>query len=130
MAVPLFDTNTPLAPLRPDLNAKAVEVLDAGRYILGPEVAAFEEEFAAHLATPHATPANSPLTSLVYSARGTDAHTVFVDGEIVVRAGRLARGDAVDGVLAATRTRARDLIDKAGLRERLAPRWTHEGGMR
>jgi dTDP-4-amino-4,6-dideoxygalactose transaminase len=66
MAVPLFDTNTPLAPLRADLNAKAAEVLDAGRYILGPEVSAFEEEFAAHLASPHA----------VGVANGTDALTI------------------------------------------------------
>src|SRR5215207_5249847 len=38
MAVPLFDTKTPLAPLREALNAKAAEVLDAGRYILGPAI--------------------------------------------------------------------------------------------
>src|SRR5215210_4582570 len=63
MSVPLFDTKTPLAPLRDALHAKAVEVLDAGRYILGPEVTAFEEELAAHLATPHA----------IGVANGTDA---------------------------------------------------------
>ena len=49
MTVPLFDTKTPLAPLREALDAKAAEVLDAGRYILGPEVAAFEAELAAYL---------------------------------------------------------------------------------
>ena len=69
MAVPLFDTNTPLAPLRADLNAKAAEVLDAGRYILGPEVSAFEEEFAAHLASPHAIGVANGTDALVLALR-------------------------------------------------------------
>jgi dTDP-4-amino-4,6-dideoxygalactose transaminase len=63
MAVPLFDTKTPLAPLRDALNAKAAEVLEAGRYILGPEVAAFERELAERLGTSH----------VLGVANGTDA---------------------------------------------------------
>jgi dTDP-3-amino-3,4,6-trideoxy-alpha-D-glucose transaminase len=63
MAVPLFDTRTPLAPLRDALHAKCAEVLDAGRFILGPEVAAFEAELAGYLGTP----------SVVGVANGTDA---------------------------------------------------------
>ena len=63
MAVPLFDTRTPLAPLRAALHAKLGEVLDAGRYILGPEVAAFERELAAYLGAP----------SVIGVANGTDA---------------------------------------------------------
>src|SRR6476659_8584826 len=66
MPVPLFDTSTPLAPLRDRLNAKAVEVLDRGKYILGPEVAAFEAEFADYLGTTHA----------IGVANGTDALTL------------------------------------------------------
>ena len=46
---PSSTPRTPLAPLRERLHAKLAEVLDAGRYILGPEVAAFEAEFAAYL---------------------------------------------------------------------------------
>jgi hypothetical protein len=52
MAVPLFDTSTPLAPLRDALHSRLAEVLDAGRYILGPEVAAFERELAGYLGVP------------------------------------------------------------------------------
>jgi dTDP-3-amino-3,4,6-trideoxy-alpha-D-glucose transaminase len=63
MAVPLFDTATPLAPLRSALHAKLAEVLDAGRYILGPEVEAFERELAGYLGTP----------SVIGVANGTDA---------------------------------------------------------
>ncbi len=43
MAVPLFDTATPLAPLRDELRAAVARVLDSEHYILGPEVAAFEQ---------------------------------------------------------------------------------------
>jgi len=36
MPVPLFDTDTPLEPLRPRLNERAVAVLDAGgKYLAG-----------------------------------------------------------------------------------------------
>src|SRR5215217_4767935 len=69
MAVPLFDTKTPLAPLREALHAKAAEVLDAGRYILGPEVAAFESELADHLGTPHAIGVANGTDALVLALR-------------------------------------------------------------
>jgi dTDP-4-amino-4,6-dideoxygalactose transaminase len=64
--VPLFDTATPLAPLRAELDAKLAEVLDARAFILGPEVAAFERELAAYLGAGHA----------VGVANGTDAITL------------------------------------------------------
>jgi dTDP-4-amino-4,6-dideoxygalactose transaminase len=69
MPVPLFDTKPPLAPLREALHAKAAEVLDAGRYILGPEVTAFESEFAASLATPHAIGVANGTDALVLALR-------------------------------------------------------------
>jgi dTDP-4-amino-4,6-dideoxygalactose transaminase len=69
MAVPLFDTRTPLAPLREALHAKAAEVLDAGRYILGPEVAAFEQELASHLGAPHAIGVANGTDALVIALR-------------------------------------------------------------
>src|SRR4051794_8196860 len=63
MTVPLFDISTPLAPLREALHAKLAETFDAGAYILGPEVAGFERDFAAFLGTAH----------VVGVANGTDA---------------------------------------------------------
>src|SRR5919202_4894643 len=66
MPVPLFDTATPLEPLRERLHARVHEVMDGGRFILGPEVAAFEEEFASWLGTRHA----------IGVANGTDALTL------------------------------------------------------
>jgi dTDP-4-amino-4,6-dideoxygalactose transaminase len=66
MSVPLFDPVTPLAPLRPRLEEAVLDVLDDGRFILGPNVAAFEQEFAAWLGARHA----------IGVANGTEAITI------------------------------------------------------
>jgi dTDP-4-amino-4,6-dideoxygalactose transaminase len=66
LPVPLFDTRTPLAPLRADIDAAVARVIDGGQFILGQEVAAFEEEFAAYCGAAHA----------VGVANGTDALTI------------------------------------------------------
>jgi dTDP-3-amino-3,4,6-trideoxy-alpha-D-glucose transaminase len=66
MGVPLFDTSTPLAGLRQELRAAIERVLDSERYILGPEVSAFEQEFAAYCGAGHA----------VGVANGTEAITI------------------------------------------------------
>jgi dTDP-4-amino-4,6-dideoxygalactose transaminase len=79
MAVPLFDTSTPLAALRDELRAAIDRVLDSERYILGPEVNAFEQEFAAYCGAGHA----------VGVANGTDAIT------IALRAMGVGPGDEV-----------------------------------
>jgi dTDP-3-amino-3,4,6-trideoxy-alpha-D-glucose transaminase len=79
MPVPLFDTRTPLAPLRAEIDATIAEVLDRGTFILGPEVAAFERELAAYLGVEHA----------VGVANGTDAIT------LALRAMGVGPGDEV-----------------------------------
>ncbi|HYF27235.1 MAG TPA: aminotransferase class I/II-fold pyridoxal phosphate-dependent enzyme, partial [Baekduia sp.] len=66
MPVPLFDPHTPLAGLRPELDAAIGRVLDRGVFVLGPEVEAFEQEFAAYLGCGHA----------VGVANGTEAISV------------------------------------------------------
>ena len=66
MPVPLFDTATPLAPLRAQIDAAIADVVDDRRFILGPQVAAFEEEFAGLCGTRHA----------IGVANGTDALTI------------------------------------------------------
>jgi dTDP-4-amino-4,6-dideoxygalactose transaminase len=63
MAVPLFDTSTPLAPIEAEIRAKVNEIIDSKRFIFGPEVEAFEREFADYIGTKHA----------VGVANGTDA---------------------------------------------------------
>jgi dTDP-4-amino-4,6-dideoxygalactose transaminase len=79
MAVPLFDTTTPLAPLRDDISAAIAGVVEDGRFILGPNVAAFESEFAAYCGAGHA----------VGVANGTDAIT------LALRALGIGEGDDV-----------------------------------
>jgi dTDP-3-amino-3,4,6-trideoxy-alpha-D-glucose transaminase len=79
MGVALFDTSTPLAPLRDELRAAIERVLESERYILGPEVAAFEREFADYCGCAHA----------VGVANGTDAIT------IALRAMGVGPGDEV-----------------------------------
>jgi dTDP-4-amino-4,6-dideoxygalactose transaminase len=69
MAVPLFDTKTPVAPLRAELDAKIAEVIDRGAFILGPEVAAFESEFAAYLGAGHAAGVANGTDALVLALR-------------------------------------------------------------
>jgi dTDP-3-amino-3,4,6-trideoxy-alpha-D-glucose transaminase len=79
MAVPLFDTSTPLAGLRNELRAAIDRVLDSQQYILGPEVSAFESEFAAYCGSGHG----------IGVANGTDAIT------IALRAMGVGPGDEV-----------------------------------
>ena len=69
MAVPLFDTKTPVAPLRAEIDAKIAEVVDRGAFILGPEVAAFETEFAAYLGARHAAGVANGTDALVLALR-------------------------------------------------------------
>jgi len=79
MSVPLFDTGTVLEPLREELREAVARVLDSERYILGPEVQAFEQEFAAWCGTGHA----------IGVANGTEALT------IALRAMGVGPGDEV-----------------------------------
>jgi dTDP-4-amino-4,6-dideoxygalactose transaminase len=66
VAVSLFDTASPLAPLREVIRERVAAVLDAGVFVLGPEVQAFERELADYLGARH----------VVGVANGTDAITI------------------------------------------------------
>jgi dTDP-4-amino-4,6-dideoxygalactose transaminase len=77
--ISLFDTRTPLAPLREEILARVTGVVEDGRYILGPEVQAFEQEFAEYLGVRH----------VVGVGNGTDAIT------IALRAMGIQPGDEV-----------------------------------
>jgi dTDP-4-amino-4,6-dideoxygalactose transaminase len=79
VGVPLFDTSTPLISLREELRRAIDGVLESERYILGPEVSAFEREFAEYCGATHA----------VGVANGTDAIT------IALRAMGVGAGDEV-----------------------------------
>jgi 5-methylthioadenosine/S-adenosylhomocysteine deaminase len=75
------------------------------------------------LNTPHSAPATNPIASLVYSARGTDARTVFVNGREVVRDGRLTSFADAERVLRDARKRAQEIVAKAGIAARTKSPW-------
>jgi dTDP-4-amino-4,6-dideoxygalactose transaminase len=79
MTISLFDTDTPLAPLLPAIKERVAATIDNRRYVLGPEVQAFEHELAAYLDVRH----------VVGVANGTDAIT------IALRAMGVSAGDEV-----------------------------------
>jgi dTDP-3-amino-3,4,6-trideoxy-alpha-D-glucose transaminase len=64
--IPLFDMNAQLAELRPEIERRMSEVIESGRFIGGPEVEAFEHEFAAYLGVEH----------VIGVGNGTDALTI------------------------------------------------------
>ena len=77
--IALNDLSRHHAPLRAELDAAIARVHDRGHYILGPEVEAFEREFAAYCG----------VASCIAVANGTDAL------ELAVRALDLEAGDEV-----------------------------------
>lgn len=64
--MPLFDPGSALEPLRDELRDAVERVLDSGVFVLGPELRAFEQEFAAYLGVRH----------LIGVGNGTDALTL------------------------------------------------------
>ena len=68
MAVALFDTSSPLASLREELRAAIERVLDSERYILGPEVSAFEREFADYCGAAHGVGVANGVTFMVFAS--------------------------------------------------------------
>ena len=79
--IPLVDVKAQYAPLIPELKERFGEVLESGQFILGPNVAAFEEEAAAYLGVP----------ATVGVANGTDAIVLVArrDGDRARRRGDL-----------------------------------------
>jgi 5-methylthioadenosine/S-adenosylhomocysteine deaminase len=76
-----------------------------------------------NLDTPHSSPATNPIASLVFSARGPDAHTAFVNGREVIRDHRLTTFADVQSVFAGARARAQEIVTKAGLSDRAKSAW-------
>jgi dTDP-4-amino-4,6-dideoxygalactose transaminase len=64
LRVPLLDLQAQYRSLKPRIDAAVIRVLESGRYVLGPEVAAFEEEFAAFCGTRHAIGVNTGTSAL------------------------------------------------------------------
>lgn len=97
--VPFYDLAAQTAELRPALDAAIAAVLDHGRYIKGPEVAAFEREFAAYCGVAFCTGCSNG-TSALHTALEAAAispgaevivpsHTFIATAESVLHAGAI-----------------------------------------
>jgi dTDP-4-amino-4,6-dideoxygalactose transaminase len=97
MSVPLFDTETPLAPLRPAIVAQIAEVVQRGHFVLGPEVEAFERELASYLGVRHVVGVGNGTDAITIALRAmgvspgdeviTPSFTFYATAEAIVNAG-------------------------------------------
>lgn len=64
MQIPFLDVGASYKELKPEIDAAIARVLDSGWYILGPEVEAFEAEYAAYCEAKHAIGVANGLDAL------------------------------------------------------------------
>ena len=72
MGIPFLDLHAGYAELRTEIDAAIARVLDSGWYILGPEVEAFEAEFAGYCQADHAIGLANGLDALHLALRAMD----------------------------------------------------------
>ena len=72
MKVPLLDLACQKEPLHPDIMAAMTRVVRSGRFILGPEVQAFEEAVAQYCGVPHAIGVSSGTDALLAALMALD----------------------------------------------------------
>jgi dTDP-4-amino-4,6-dideoxygalactose transaminase len=104
--VPFVDLRAQYATIRDEINEAIAHVLEGARFILGPEVEAFEHEFAAYCGTRYAVGVSSGSSALLLSllAAGvgpgdeviTTPHTFAATAEAITHAGGLVRFVDVD----------------------------------
>ena len=67
--IPFMDLSAAYHELKPEIDAAMSRVLDSGRYILGPEVEAFESEWASYCEAKHAVGLANGLDALTLALR-------------------------------------------------------------
>jgi len=95
--IPLFAARPAIEALLPEVAARQRAVLDSGSYILGPELEAFEAEFAAYLGVAHCVGVGNGTDALTIALRAlgvgpgdeviVPALTFYATAEAVVNAG-------------------------------------------
>src|ERR1700674_618795 len=83
MKVPFLDLKAAYRELQADLDAAGRRVMESGWYILGPEVEAFEREFAAYCGAAHCVGVGNGLDALHLILR---AHGIGPADEVLVPA--------------------------------------------
>ncbi|MFZ4849483.1 MAG: DegT/DnrJ/EryC1/StrS family aminotransferase [Caldilinea sp.] len=96
-AVPLVDLSAQYAAIGPEIDAAIRSVVERAAFIMGPEVQAFETEFAAFCATRHAVGVASGTAALELTLRAcqigagdeviTSAHTFIATAEAISATG-------------------------------------------
>ncbi|WOO40019.1 DegT/DnrJ/EryC1/StrS family aminotransferase [Rubellicoccus peritrichatus] len=79
--IPALDVGTQLAPHRAEVHEAIGRVLDSGIYVLGPEVEAFEKEFATFCTAEHCVGLNSGTSALHLAMRLFD---IGVGDEVII----------------------------------------------
>ena len=79
--IPFLDLKAPHVELRTEIDAAIARVLDSGWYVLGPEVEAFESEYAALCEARHAVSVANGLDALHLALRAMD---VGAGDEVIV----------------------------------------------
>lgn len=72
MPVPLLDVNAQNSPLNSELQAAFAQVLQHGRFIMGPEMEVFEKEVAAMVGVKHALAVSSGTDALLLALMAID----------------------------------------------------------
>ena len=86
--IPILDLKRQYQTIKPEIDAAVASVLASGRFILGTEVKAFEEEVAAYCNVKHAIGVASGTDALLLSLRalgigpGDSAHGITSEGNI------------------------------------------------
>jgi dTDP-3-amino-3,4,6-trideoxy-alpha-D-glucose transaminase len=87
VAVPFLELGAATAELRPEIDAAVARVLSSGRYLLGPELEAFEAEWAAYAGARHCVALGSGLDALTLGLRASGigpGDEVLVPGQTFV----------------------------------------------
>ena len=80
--IPLLDLHAQYAPLRDKIVAAVTRVCDSQRYIMGPEVTAFESEIAALIGVSHAVTVSSGTDAVLLALMALD---VKAGDEVIMR---------------------------------------------
>lgn len=94
---------------------EGARAIGLGREIGSLEAGKRADVVVARPAGPFIEPVHDPVSALVYAAVGTEVATVVVDGQVLMRDGRLTELDEV-AILDRSRRAAADLARRAGLR--------------
>ncbi len=84
MKIPFLDLLAVNAAYRDEIKAAASRVIDSGWYVLGKEVAAFEQQFAKYCSTNHCLGVANGLDALILIIRAYKELGIFKDGDEII----------------------------------------------